>query len=143
SDTFLNGLGGLFNLRLDHALVLGDNLTRDLGQSNGLVHTGLDRLGVSNTDVHIQRSNHRHIVLGFLSHLLAVLLTISLVSMTISGLAHGHHLNTGLLLEGHFDGLSGGVLVFLLIGVGAHLIVDLFNGLGAYCSGHIVAVFTI
>ena len=58
---------------------------------------------------------------------------------TISWLADGDHLGVGLLLEGDLNGLGGGLLLLLLVPVGADLVGDLLNGLSAHGAGDIIA----
>ena len=141
--TLLDGLGVILNLGLSNALLLGDDLARDSGKGDGLVDAGLDGLGVTDTDIDIDRGDNGDIVGSLLGDLLAVLVSISMVSMAIAGLADSHHLDISLLLEGNLNGLGSGVLVLLVVVVAADLIVDGLNGLSADSAGNIVAVLSI
>ena len=136
----LQGLGGLLNLRLVNTLLLGLGLAAQTGDGDGLVHTGLAGIRVANTDRHIHGGHNRHIVGGLLGHLLAVLVAVGLVTVAVVGLADSHHLGVGLLPEGHLNSLGSGILVLLLIVVGAHLIVDRLLRLSARGGRSLIAV---
>jgi len=141
SDTLLNRLNSILNHWNSDALVLGDVLTADHWQSNGLVDTGLDWLWVGNGHSNIDWGHDRHIVLCLLGNLIAVLVAISLsMSITIaSWLTNRDHLHIGLLLEGDLNCLSSGCFLSLLVAVGADLIGDLLDGLSADSPGHVIA----
>ncbi|TRY78541.1 hypothetical protein TCAL_09772 [Tigriopus californicus] len=114
SDALLKRLDGILDLRLHHTLLLGHDLANDLRDGHWLVHARLHGLGVSNTHGHINGSDNWHVVLGLLSDLLAILMAISLVAVSIAGLANGHHLDVALFGEGYIDSLANGILVLLL-----------------------------
>jgi hypothetical protein len=148
SDTLLEGLGDNLNLGDGDALLLSQVLTADSGQGNGLVDTGLDRLRVDNINGRLNNGNHGDIVASLLGNLLAVVVAISASrSMTISSvlcwLAHSNHLGLAFFGECNLNGLGSGSLSFGLVGVGAHLIVDLFDALSADSPGDGVALLNI
>jgi len=141
SDTLLNRLNSILNHWNSDALVLGDVLTADHWQSNGLIDTGLDWLWVGNGHSNIDWGHNRDVVLGLLGNLIAVLVTITLpMSITVaSWLADSDHLHIGLLLEGDLNCLSSGCFLSLLVAVGADLVGDFLDGLGADCPGDVIA----
>jgi len=145
-DTLLEGLGDILNLRDGDALLLGQVLAADSGQADGLVDTGLDGLGVCDLNGGINNGDYGNVVASLLGNLLAVVVTVSLVAITVSvgsGLADSHHLCDALLLEADLNSLGGGVLALLLVAVGADLVVNLLDGLGADGSGDGVALLNI
>ena len=124
-------------LSLGHggALLLREVLTVDPGHRDGLVHTGLDGLGVDHIHSRLDNSQDRHIVAGFLGDLLAVVVAIAVVSIAGGGLADSHHLGVALFLKGTLDSLGGGGLSLGLVGVGAHFVVDLLSALKVLLGG--------
>ena len=70
-------------------------------------------------------------------------MTISSISVSVSGLTDGDHHGLTLLLEGNLDGLSGGLLILGLVAVAAHLVVDLLDALGTDGPGDGVALLNI
>ena len=140
-DTLLSGLCRVLNLRNSDALLLGQVLAGDPGQRDGLVDTGLDGLRVGDLDLWLHNCDNRYIVAGLLGDLLAVIVAIAIA--VLSRLAHGHHLGLTLLLEGDINSLGSGGLSLGLVGVGAHLIVNLLNGLSAYGAGDFVALLLV
>ena len=139
----LHGLGGVLDLGLGHALPLSQDLAGDAREGDGLVHAGLDRLGVADAHVDVPGGDGGHVVGGLLLDLLAVLVAVLLVAVAVAGLADGHHLRVALLLEGDLDGLGGGVLILLVVAVAAHLVVDHLGALRADGAGHVVAVLPV
>ena len=142
-SALLNRLDIILDLGLEDTLLLGDDLTSDAREGNGLVDADTLRLGITNLDININRGDNGDIVGSLLGNLLAVLVAIRVVSMTISGLADGDHLGVGLLLEANLSGLGSGVLILLVVGVAADLIGDLLDGLSADGTGNIIAVLSI
>ncbi len=146
-DALLDRLGVILNLGHSDAPLLRKVLTADAGKGDGLVHAGLDGLGVGNGDGDINLSDNRDIVGSLLLDLLAVVVAITTIAAmsitTITGLADSDHLDVGLLLEADLNSLGGGVLLLLLVRVRADLVVDLLNGLGADSAGHSVAELNI
>ncbi len=146
-DALLDGLGVVLDLGHSDAPLLREILTADTGKGDGLVHTGLDGLRVSDGDIDINRGDNRHIVGSLLLNLLAVVVTITTISTmsitTITRLADSDHLDVGLLLEGNLNSLGSGVLFLLLVRVRADLVVDLLDGLSADSAGDSVAELNI
>lgn len=116
---FGDGLGGIFNLRDDDGLLFGKIFAGDTGKGDGLVDASLDGFGVGNGDIDIDRSDNGDVVSGFLGNFLAVVVSVSRVSVSVSvsGLADGDHLDIGLLLEGNLNGLGSGSFFLLLVRV--------------------------
>ena len=142
-DTLLHRLGGVLDLGLGNALLLNKDLAADAGEGDGLVDAGLDGLGVANANLDVTRGDNGDVVGGLLLDLLAVLVAVLLVTMTVAGLAHGHHLGVALLLEADLHSLGGGVLVLLVVAIAAHLIVDHLGALRADSAGDIIAVLSV
>nr|ABU41094.1 hypothetical protein [Lepeophtheirus salmonis] len=139
---FFDGLNGFFNFRNSDTFFFLDVGAGNAWKRDWLVDTGLDGFRVGNLDGNINGCNNGNVVSGFLSNFLAVLVAISLVSMTVSRLADSDHLNVGFLLEGDFNGFGSGVLISLLVVVGADLIGDFLNGLGTDSTcGNVAVLF--
>merc|ERR1712168_470240 len=102
SDTLLDRLNSILNLWDSDALVLSEVLAANNWQSNWLVNTGLDGLWVGNGHININWGHNRHVVLGLLGNLIAVVVSVTMsISMAISRwLADSDHLDIGLLLKG-------------------------------------------
>merc|ERR1712117_338258 len=136
-------------IQLSDALLIGEVLTADTGQEDWLVDAGLDWLGVGNRDWDSDGGDNWDVVLGLLGDLVAVVVSVSTMSVSTvsiavsSWLADSDHLGVGLLLEGDLNSLGGGVLLLLLVAVGADLIGDLLNGLSADSPGHVIAELNI
>jgi len=141
--TLGEGLGNDLDGRHGDALLLREILARDSGQRDGLVDTGLDGLGVHNIDGRGGGGHDGDIVASLLSDLLAVVVSISVVSVSGSGLAHCHHLGVAHLLEGDLDSLGSGSLSLGLVGVGADLVINLLSALSTDSTGHGVALLDI
>ena len=109
------------------------------GQVDGFVDTGLDGAGVFDFDGDVDGGDNGHVVGGGLSDLLAVVVSVSSVSVStisvVSGLADGDHLDIGLLLEGNLNGFGGGGLGGLFIMVGADFLGDNIDGDAADGTG--------
>merc|ERR1719400_1402338 len=133
------GLADILDLRDGDALLLGQVLAGDPRQGDGLVDTGLDGLGVGDGDNGLNDGDNGDVVASLLGDLLAVVVAVAV----LGGLAHGHHLGLALLLEGDLDGLGGGLLVLGLVGVAAHLVVDLLDALSAHGAGDGVALLDV
>ena len=115
---FGNDLNGIFNLGDDDGLLLREIFAGDTGKRDGLVDAGLDGLGVGNGDIDIDGGDDGHVVGGFLSDLLAVVVSIRVsVSVSVSRLADSDHLDIGLLLEGNLNSLGSGSFFLLLVRV--------------------------
>ena len=148
SDTLFNRLSSILNFWNNDAPVLSDVLAADTGQEDWLVDAGLDWLWVGNSNRNINGSDNWDVVEGLLSNFTAVVMAITSITMTMavtmgSWLANSDHLNILLLLEGDLNSLGGGVLLLLLVAVGADLVGDLLNGLSADGPGHVIAELNI
>jgi len=144
---FGNGLGGILNLGDKDGPLLSKISTAHNGKGDGLVDTGLDGLGVGDFDSDIDGGDNGHVVSGFLSDLLAVVVSITTMSITtiamVSRLADSDHLDVSFLLKGDLNSLGGGVFVLLLVRVRADFVGDLFNGFSTDCAGDSVGEFHI
>jgi len=143
SHTLLKCLGDFLNLRDDNTLILRQVLARDSWQGDGLVDTGLDWFRVDNINSRLNNSEDRDIVASLLGNLLAVVVSVAVVSISRGWLTDSHHLGVTLLLEGDLDSLGSGGLSLGLVRVRAHLIVNLLNALSTDSAGDHIAVFTI
>ena len=144
-DALLEGLRHIFDLRDGDALLLGEVLARDPGEGDGLVHTGLDGLGVDDIHGRLNNGDNGDVVASLLSNLLAVVVAVAVpvaISMR-SRLADSHHLGLANLLKGHLNCLSSGGLSLGLVGVGADLVVDLLSALGTDGADDGVALLDI
>jgi len=142
-DALLRGNSGVFNLWDSDALLLSEVFTADSWERDWLVDTGLDWLRVGNLNSWLNRGDNRDIVASLLGNLLAVVVSIAVVSVSWGWLADGDHLGVTLLLEGNLDGLGSGGLSLLLVRVGADLVVDLLNALGTDGTGDWVALLFV
>merc|ERR1719384_2431360 len=139
SDALLDNSDSLLDLG-DGDASLGDNiLAGDDGQVNGLVDTNLLGLGVGDSDGGLNGGDDGDIVASLLGDLLAVVVAVAVISISGSGLAHGHHLDIALLVEADLDGLGVGLLSLLGVLVDTDLVVNDLGGLGADGGGHGVA----
>jgi hypothetical protein len=155
SNTLLDRDDRILDLWDGDALVLGEVSARNSGEEDGFVDTGLDWLGVRDGDLGLDNGDNGYIVTSLLGDLLAVVVAISVssisgslavVSMSVSvlgGLADSHHLDIDDLLERNLDGLGGGDLFLGLVRVGADLVIDLFDGLSADGSGDVIALLLL
>ena len=142
-DALVNRLRDNLDLWDSDALLLGEILAADSWKADWLVDTGLDWLGVGDGDSGGDNGDHRVVVAGLLGDLLAVVVSVTISSVSVSWLADGHHHGLAGLLEGDLDSLAGGLLVLGLVGVAAHLVVNLLNALGTDSSGDSVALLDI
>jgi len=142
-DALLRGNSGVFNLRDSDALLLSEVFTADSWKRDWLVDTGLDWLRVGNLNSWLNRGDNRDIVASLLGNLLAVVVSIAVVSVSWGWLADGNHLGVTLLLEGNLNSLGSGGLSLLLVRVGADLVVDLLNALGTDSASDWVALFFV
>merc|ERR1719411_2041235 len=87
--------------------------------------------------------NRRHVVASLLGDLLAVVVAVSAIAVSMSGLTDSHHHGLALLDEADLDSLGGGDLGLGLVAVAAHLVVNLLSALSADSPGHGVALLHI
>jgi len=143
SDTLLEGLRDNLDLGDGDALLLRQVLAADSGQKDGLVDTGLDGLRVDNINSRLHNSQDRDIVASLLGNLLAVVVAVAVVSVSRGRLADGDHLGVTFLLERNLNSLGSGSLSLGLVGVGAHLIVNLLDALSADSPGDSVTLLSV
>ena len=86
-DALLRGNSGVFNLWDSDALLLSEVLTADSWERDWLVDTGLDWLRVGNLNSWLNRGDNRDIVASLLGNLLAVVVSIAVVSVSWGWLA--------------------------------------------------------
>ena len=142
-DALLGSLSGILNRWDSDALLLGKVLTADSWERDWLVDTGLDWLRVGNLNSWLNNGDNRDIVASLLGNLLAVVVSIAVVSVSWGWLADGNHLGVTLLVEGNLNSLGSCGFSLLLVRVGADLIVDLLNALGTDSTGHWVALLFV
>jgi len=120
----------LFNLNIVHhlwdsdALLSSEVLATDHNQVDWLVDTGLDWLRVGNLNSWLNRGNNRDIVASLLGNLLAVVVSVAVVSVSWGWLADGNHLGVALLLVRNLNSLGCCGLSFLLVRVCADLVIN-------------------
>merc|ERR1719192_1043416 len=127
SNALGNSDGGVFDGGNGDGALFDEVFAANDGEVDGFVDTGLDGAGVFDFDGDVDGGDNGHVVGGGLSNLLAVVVSVSSVSV-VSGLADGDHLDIGLLLEGDLNGFGGGGLGGLFVVVGADFLGDDFNG---------------
>jgi len=142
-DALLRSLSGILNLWDSDALLLGKVLTADSWERDWLVDTGLDWLRVGNLNSWLNRGDNRDIVASLLGNLLAVVVSVAVVSVSWGWLADGNHLGVTLLVEGNLNSLGSCGFSLLLVRVGADLVVDLLDALGTDGTGDWVALLYI
>jgi len=146
SDTLLESFRNDLDLWDSDTFLFGEVFTADSWEGDWFVDAGLDWLGVGDSDSWLNNSYYRDIVASLLGNLLAVVVSVSTMSMTISvlgWLADCDHLSFALLVERNLNSLGGGFLVLWLVRVGADLVVDLLNALGTDSTGDCVALLNI
>jgi len=142
-DALLRGDGGVLNLWDSDALLLCEVLAADSWERDWLVDTGLDWLRVGNLNSWLNRGDNRDIIASLLGNLLAVVVSVAVVSVSWGWLADGNHLGVTLLLKGNLNSLGSGLFGLLLVRVGADLVVNFLNALGTNSTGDWVALFYI
>ena len=142
-DALLGSLSGILNLWDSDALLLSKVLTADSWERDWLVDTGLDWLRVGKLNSWVNRGDNRDIVASLLGNLLAVVVSVAVVSVSWGWLADGNHLGVTLLVEGNLNSLGSCGFSLLLVRVGADLIVDLLDALGTDGTGDWVALLYI
>merc|ERR1719192_1761656 len=132
SNALGNSDGGVFDGGNGDGALFDEVFAANDGEVDGFVDTGLDGAGVFDFDGDVDGGDNWHVVGGGLSDLLAVVVSVSSVSVStismVSGLADGDHLDIGLLLEGDLNGFGGGGLGGLFVMVGADFLGDDLNG---------------
>jgi len=151
-DTNFSLAVGNNNLSIDNGRNKDGTFLRDIsagnnGKGDGFVNTDLLGGGVGNSDGDINSGDNGNIVLLFGGNLLAVVVSVSTMSVSsmsvVSGLADSDHLDVGNLLEGNFDGLGDGVSRFLFVKVCADFLGNNIDGFGTDGTGDSVCVWDI
>jgi len=142
-DTLLLLFNIIHNFRNCDTLLSSQILTTDDNEVDGLIDTGLDGFREGNLDSRLHRCDNGDIVASLLGNLLAVVVSVAVVSISRGWLTDSHHLGVTLLLEGNLDSLGSGGLSLRLVRVRAHLIVNLLNALSTDSAGDNITVFTI
>jgi len=142
-DAFLFNLNIILHLRDSDTLLLSEILAADHNQINWLVDTGLDWLRVGNLNSWLNRGDNRDIIASLLGNLLAVVVSVAVVSVSWGWLADGNHLGVTLLLKGNLNSLGSGLFGLLLVRVGADLVVNFLNALGTNSTGDWVALLFV
>jgi len=143
SDTLLESLRNDLDLWDSDTFLFGEVLAADSWERDGFVDTGLDGLGVGDGDSRLNNSHDRDIVASLLGNLLAVVVSVAVVSVSWGWLADGNHLGVALLVEGNLNSLGSGFFGLLLVRVGADLVINLLNALGTDSTGDWVALLYI
>ena len=143
SDALFKGLGDLLDLGDGDALFLGEILAADPWQGDGLVHTGLDGLGIGDGDCWFDHGDHWHVVASLLGDFLAVVVSVAVVSISWGGLADSDHLGVTFLVEGNLNSLGGGIFSLLLVRVGADLVIDFLNALSTDSASNIITLLFV
>jgi len=142
-DALLGSHGGVFDRWDGDALLLSEVLAADSWERDWLVDTGLDWLRVGNLNCGRGGGNNGDIVASLLGDLLAVVVSVAVVSISWGWLADGDHLGVALLDKGNLNSLGSGSFGLLLVRVCADLVVDLLNALGTDSTGDWVALFYV
>ena len=142
-DALLLQLDVVHDLGHGDALLLSEVLARDPDQVDGLLDALLDGLREGNLDILDVLSDNGDVVASLLGDLLAVVVSVLVVSVAGGGLADGDHLGVALPLEGNGDGLGSGGNNLLAVGVDTDLVVNNLNTLTAHGAGHRVALLNI
>jgi len=142
-DALLFNLNIILHLWDSDALLLSEVLAADHDQVDWLVDTGLDWLRVGNLNSWLNRGDNRDIVASLLGNLLAVVVSIAVVSVSWGWLADGDHLGVTHLLVRNLNSLGCCGLSLLLVRVGADLIVNNRHTLSTDSTGDWVALLHI
>jgi len=143
SDALLRALSRVLNFWDSDAFLFSEVLTADSWKRDRLVDTGLDGLRIGNLNSGLNRGDNRDIVASLLGNLLAVVVSVAVISVSWGWLADGDHLGVTLLLECNFDSLGSGGFSLLLVGVGTDFIVNLLNAFSADSAGDWVTLFSV
>jgi len=143
SDALLRALSRVLNFWDSDAFLFSEVLTADSWKRDRLVDTGLDGLRIGNLNSGLNRGDNRDIVASLLGNLLAVVVSVAVISVSWGWLADGDHLGVTLLLECNFNCLGSGGFSLLLVGVGTDFIVNLLNAFSADSAGDWVTLFSV
>ena len=142
-DALLMNLNIIHDLWNSDALLCSEVLTADNNQVDWLVDTGLDWLRVGNLNSWFYRGDNRDVVASLLGDLLAVVVSVAVVSVSWGWLADGHHLGVTHLLVRNLNSLGSCGFSLLLVRVGADLIVDNRDTFGTDSTGDWVALLSV
>jgi len=145
-DTLLECFRNDLDLWDSDTFLFGEVFAADSWEGDGFVHAGLDGLGVGDSDSGLHNSHDRDVVASLLGDLLAVVVSVSTMSVSISVLGRltdGNHLGFALLVERNLNSLGGGFLILWLVRVCADLVIDLLDALGTHSTGDCVALLNI
>jgi len=143
SNALLDRDTGILDLWDGDAFVLSEVSAGDSGEEDGFVDAGLDWLGVRDGDLGLDNGDNGDVVASLLGDLLAVVVSVAVISVSWGWLADGNHLGVTLLVEGDLNSLGSCGFSLLLVRVGADLIVDLLDALGTDSTGDWVALFYV
>ena len=133
-DALVNRLGDNLDLWDGDTLLLGQVLAGDSWKADWLVDTGLDWLRVGDGDGWGDNSDNGVVVAGLLGNFLAVVVSITTMSVStismVSGLADSDHLYIFFLFKGDLNSLGIGFFFSLGIRVAADFLGNNLNGLG-------------
>ena len=142
-DTLLLNFDVIHDFWDSDALFSSKVFTTDDDEINWFVDTGLDRLRVGNLNSGLNRSDNRYIVASFLGNLLAVVVSVAVISVSWSWLAHSDHLSVTLLLVRNFNSLGSCGFSLLLVRVSTDLIINNSDTLSTDSASNRVALFLI
>ena len=139
SDALVRTFSRVLNFWVSDEFLLSEVLGREIG----FVDLGLDVLGIGNLNSGLNRGDNRDIVASLLGNLLAVVVSVAVISISWGWLAHSNHLDITLFLECNLDSLGSGGFSLLLVGVGTDFIVNLLNAFSADSAGDWVTLFSV
>jgi len=123
-DALLRCCSCFLNLWDSDTLLSSQVFTGYSYQGDWLVDTGLDWLRVGNLNCGLGGGNNGDIVASLLGNLLAVVVSVAVVSVSWGWLTDGDHLGVAHLLVRNLNSLGGGTFSLLLVRVSADLIVN-------------------
>jgi len=145
-DTLLECFRNDLDLWDSDTFLFGEVFAADSWEGDWFVHAGLDGLGVGDSDSGLHNGHDRDIVASLLGDLLAVVVSVSTMSVSISVLGRltdGNHLGFALLVERNLNSLGSGFLILWLVRVCADFVIDLLDALGTDSTGDCVALLNI
>jgi len=143
SDALLRALSRVLNFWDSDAFLFGEVLTADSWERDRLVDTGLDGLRIGNLNSRLNRGDNRDIVASLLGNLFAVVVSVAVISVSWSWLAHSDHLGVTLLLVRNFNSLGSCGFSLLLVRVSTDLIINNSDTLSTDSASNRVALFLI
>jgi len=143
SDALFRALSRVLNFWDSDAFLFSEVLTADPWERDRLVDTGLDWLRIGNLNSGLNRGDNRDIVASLLGNLLAVIVSVAVISVSWGWLADSDHLGVTLLLECNFNCLGSGEFSLLLVGIGTDFIVNLLDAFSADSAGDWVTLLSV